>query len=126
MYRKKTAGLLAGWLFGFVLSLQAQLHPKLIVVVVVDQMRADYLDRFASYEHGGLHFLAPIHVGEVVELQALVIRTGRTSMDIAVDVYAVWWDPDIEHEIARAGKRVCAFHVSDWLGVSDQLCGEES
>jgi acyl-CoA hydrolase len=37
---------------------------------------------------GGLHFLAPIHVGEVVELQALVIRTGRTSMDIAVDVYA--------------------------------------
>ncbi|PYV69868.1 MAG: hypothetical protein DMG96_32970 [Acidobacteria bacterium] len=58
MYRKKTAGLLAGWLFGFVLSLQAQLHPKLIVVVVVDQMRADYLDRFASYEHGGLHFLA--------------------------------------------------------------------
>jgi acyl-CoA hydrolase len=37
---------------------------------------------------GGLHFLAPIHVGEVVELQALVIRTGKTSMDIAVDVYA--------------------------------------
>ena len=37
---------------------------------------------------GGLHFLGPIHVGEVVELQALVIRTGRTSLDIAVDVYA--------------------------------------
>jgi acyl-CoA hydrolase len=37
---------------------------------------------------GGLHFLAPIHVGEVVELQALVIRTGRSSIDIAVDVYA--------------------------------------
>lgn len=37
---------------------------------------------------GGLHFLGPIHVGEIVELQALVIRTGRTSLDIAVDVYA--------------------------------------
>jgi acyl-CoA hydrolase len=37
---------------------------------------------------GGLHFLAPIHVGEVVELHALLIRTGRSSMDIAVDVYA--------------------------------------
>jgi acyl-CoA hydrolase len=37
---------------------------------------------------GGLHFLGPIHVGEVVELQALVIRTGGTSLDIAVDVYA--------------------------------------
>ncbi|MGH7535051.1 MAG: acyl-CoA thioesterase [Gemmatimonadales bacterium] len=37
---------------------------------------------------GGLHFLAPIHVGEVVELRAVVIRTGRTSLDIAVDVHA--------------------------------------
>jgi len=37
---------------------------------------------------GGLHFLGPIHVGELVELRALVIRTGRTSLDIAVDLYA--------------------------------------
>ena len=37
---------------------------------------------------GGLHFLGPIHVGELVELRAVVIRTGRTSLDIAVDVYA--------------------------------------
>ena len=37
---------------------------------------------------GGLHFLGPIRVGELVELNALVIRTGRTSLDIAVDVYA--------------------------------------
>jgi predicted AlkP superfamily pyrophosphatase or phosphodiesterase len=37
---------------------QAQAHPKLIVVVIVDQMRADYLHRFARYEHGGLHFFA--------------------------------------------------------------------
>jgi predicted AlkP superfamily pyrophosphatase or phosphodiesterase len=38
--------------------LPAQSHPKLVVVIVVDQMRADYLDRFAPYESGGLHFLA--------------------------------------------------------------------
>jgi acyl-CoA hydrolase len=37
---------------------------------------------------GGLHFLGPIHVGELVELRTLVIRTGRTSLDIAIDVYA--------------------------------------
>lgn len=37
---------------------------------------------------GGLHFLGPIFVGELVELKALVIRTGRSSLDIAVDVYA--------------------------------------
>lgn len=37
---------------------------------------------------GGLHFLGPIRVGELVELRALVIRTGQTSLDIAIDVYA--------------------------------------
>lgn len=37
---------------------------------------------------GGLQFLQPIRAGELVELRALVIRTGRTSLDIAVDVYA--------------------------------------
>jgi hypothetical protein len=31
-------------------------HPKLIVIVIVDQMRADYLERFGSHETGGLHF----------------------------------------------------------------------
>jgi len=40
---------------------------------------------------------------------------------IAVDTYAVWWDPDIEAEIARAGKRICCFHVSDWLADTQDL-----
>ncbi len=37
---------------------------------------------------GGIHFLNPIHVGDIVELRASVIRTGRTSLDVAVDVSA--------------------------------------
>jgi acyl-CoA hydrolase len=37
---------------------------------------------------GGIHFLSPIHVGDVVECRASVIRTGRTSLDVAVDVSA--------------------------------------
>lgn len=38
--------------------LQAETRPKLIVVIIVDQMRADYLDRFAPYENSGLHFFS--------------------------------------------------------------------
>ena len=34
---------------------------------------------------------------------------------IAIDTYVVWWDPEVEEQIARAGKRICAFHVNDWL-----------
>ena len=37
------------------------------------------------------------------------------AVGIALDTYAVWWDPEIETEIARAGRRICSFHVSDWL-----------
>jgi hypothetical protein len=44
-------------LFATALSAQT-LHPKLIVVISVDQMRADYLDRFAAYEQGGFHTFA--------------------------------------------------------------------
>jgi len=40
---------------------------------------------------------------------------------IAVDTYAVWWDAEIEAQIARAGKRICSFHVSDWLADTQDL-----
>jgi sugar phosphate isomerase/epimerase len=34
---------------------------------------------------------------------------------VAVDTYHVWWDPDLARQIARAGKRIVAYHVNDWL-----------
>jgi len=39
------------------------------------------------------------------------------GIGVAIDVYHLWWDPDLAHEIARAGKagRILAFHLSDWL-----------
>ena len=37
------------------------------------------------------------------------------GLGVAVDVYHVWWDPKLESQIRRAGKRVLAYHVCDWL-----------
>ncbi|MCW5635058.1 MAG: sugar phosphate isomerase/epimerase [Rubrivivax sp.] len=50
------------------------------------------------------------------------------ALGVAVDAYHVWWDPDLESQIARAGggsdgdsgrgrgaNRLLAFHVCDWL-----------
>ncbi|MBN3575674.1 acyl-CoA thioesterase [Vibrio neptunius] len=37
---------------------------------------------------GGIRFVAPIHVGNLVEVSAKVIYTGKTSMHIAIDVQA--------------------------------------
>ena len=36
-------------------------------------------------------------------------------LGIAFDTYAIWWEPYLEREIARAGKRIINFHCSDWL-----------
>ncbi|TWS98295.1 sugar phosphate isomerase/epimerase [Reyranella sp. CPCC 100927] len=44
------------------------------------------------------------------------------GVGVAVDVYHVWWDPALEREIARAGRRILGFHVCDWLvPTSDML-----
>jgi len=41
-------------------------------------------------------------------------RTG--ALGVALDVYHVWWDPELKPQIARAGNdRLLAFHVCDWL-----------
>ncbi len=42
-------------------------------------------------------------------------------MGIALDTYAVWWEPGLQQEIARAGNRIKAFHVSDWLADTTDL-----
>jgi sugar phosphate isomerase/epimerase len=41
-------------------------------------------------------------------------RSG--ALGVALDVYHIWWDPELLSQIARAGKeRLLAFHVCDWL-----------
>lgn len=41
-------------------------------------------------------------------------RTGM--LGVALDVYHIWWDPELMGQIARAGQdRLLAFHVCDWL-----------
>jgi sugar phosphate isomerase/epimerase len=34
---------------------------------------------------------------------------------IAIDTYAVHWDPALNASVHKAGKRICSFHVNDWL-----------
>jgi sugar phosphate isomerase/epimerase len=51
----------------------------------------------------------------------LVGKSG-TGLGIALDVYHVWWDPQLKAEIERAGdKRLLAFHICDWLVPTSDL-----
>ena len=37
------------------------------------------------------------------------------QVGVAIDVYHVWWDPQVERQIERAAGRILGFHVNDWL-----------
>ncbi len=50
--------------------------------------------------------------------QALALcRELGPEVGVAIDVYHVWWDPELEVRIDEAGRedRILAFHICDWL-----------
>jgi sugar phosphate isomerase/epimerase len=67
--------------------------------------------------------IEPLHPMQAAERAC--INTLEQALDIcdelgdgigvAVDVYHVWWDPKLQSQIERAGKRVLAYHICDWL-----------
>jgi len=65
--------------------------------------------------------LHPMYAGDrsvvvtLAQANALAERIESPLVGVAVDVYHVWWDPDVYTEIARAGQYTVGFHVSDWL-----------
>lgn len=41
---------------------------------------------------------------------------GAPNVQIAVDVYHVWWDTSLASELQRAGKhRIAGYHLCDWM-----------
>ena len=55
-------------------------------------------------------------VNTLKQANDLVEEIGDSALGIALDVYHLWWDPDLRREILRCGKRgnIFAFHVCDW------------
>jgi sugar phosphate isomerase/epimerase len=50
-------------------------------------------------------------------------RSG--ALGVAVDLYHVWWDPELHTQITRAGReRLLAFHVCDWLVPTEDLLND--
>jgi len=75
-------------------------------------------------DHGIRLAIEPLHpmfAGDrsvIVTLQQanlMVQRLAHPYVGVIVDVYHVWWDPDVEAQIANASGHILGFHVSDWL-----------
>lgn len=57
------------------------------------------------------------HANDIVE------SFQSPSLGVVVDVYHLWWDPQLEHEIARCGQNgnLFAYHVCDWKTPTQHL-----
>lgn len=77
-------------------------------------------------EHGVRLVLEPLH--PMFAADRAVLCTLAQCLDVAggfdphavgvvVDTYHVWWDPDLEQQIARAGRegRLAGYQVCDWV-----------
>lgn len=53
-----------------------------------------------------------VTLGEALDLAS---RFPADRVGVVVDVYHVWWDPEVHDQIARATGRILGLHVSDWL-----------
>lgn len=48
-------------------------------------------------------------------------QVGADNLGIAVDVYHVWWDPDLGDSLNAARGRIMGFHLCDWLENTSHL-----
>ena len=48
---------------------------------------------------------------------------GSPFVGVVVDVYHLWWDPDLQAQIRRCGQidKLFAFHVCDWRTPTEDL-----
>ncbi len=87
------------------------------------QMVEDGIAAVAPYarERGiklGIEPLHPMFCADRSVISSLALaNTMAEKLDVGVviDVYHVWWDPNLYSEIERARGRILGFHVSDWI-----------
>ncbi len=55
-------------------------------------------------------------LGQALDLCDELDPRATGALGVALDVYHVWWDPQLDAQVARAGAgRLLAHHICDWL-----------
>jgi sugar phosphate isomerase/epimerase len=75
----------------------------------------------------GIEPLHPMFAGD----RSVVVTLGQANtmaeklnvpeVGVVIDVYHVWWDPNVYAEIQRSAGRILGFHVSDWMVPTSSL-----
>lgn len=84
----------------------------------------------ASHVKLAIEPLHPVYAGDrsaintMRQANDMAMELNSKAVGVALDVYHVWWDPELEHEIMRCGKKdkLFAYHICDWkTSLSDVL-----
>ena len=67
-------------------------------------------------------------INRMAEARAVCEALRHPLVGIALDVYHVWWDPDLKREIELAGRQgnLLAFHVCDWRTPTRDLLNDRA
>ena len=72
--------------------------------------------------------IEPLHPMQVTRAAVNTLEQALDMCDalgdgagVAVDVYHVWWDPKLQDQIKRAGRRILGYHICDWLPATRDL-----
>jgi sugar phosphate isomerase/epimerase len=69
----------------------------------------------------GIEPLHPMYAAErsvivtLAEANRLAHQFNSDHVGVVIDVYHVWWDPEVYTQITKAAERILGFHVCDWL-----------
>lgn len=53
-------------------------------------------------------------ISTLAQATGIAERLDSPHVGVVIDVYHVWWDPELYAQIERAAGRILGFHVNDW------------
>lgn len=110
--------------------------PRQNLSVSRDQIRDGIAEVLPlARKHGIKLAIEPLHpmyaddrsaINTIASANEICDQLDDPLVGIAVDVYHVWWDPDLKNQIRKtAGKgRLFAFHICDWLTPTKDLLND--
>ena len=65
-------------------------------------------------------------VNTMAQANDIAEKINSPFVGVVVDVYHLWWDPDLETEIRRCGQmgKLFAFHVCDWRTPTEDMLND--
>jgi sugar phosphate isomerase/epimerase len=102
-------------------------EPRVSLETSRDQIRAGIEAVLPYAEQAGVKLaIEPLHpmyadirsaINTMAQANDMAEHFNSDFVGVAVDVYHLWWDPDLENEVERCGKNnnLFAFHICDWL-----------